>query len=198
MPHKNAKPFIGKADKLSNVKEVKIEAIIEKDKISEIIASLKSAHPYETMAYDIYPLYASSFENGLARQGEFNKPETLYNLARKIKEKLKLSHLKYCGKPDIKVKKVATCAGSGSSLMKYFLKSDADVYITGDVRYHDAKDAENNGRAIIDIGHFGSEIIITKELTKRLSKLLAQTEFDINVEACNSEEEPFKTIGYNK
>ncbi|MBW1615858.1 MAG: Nif3-like dinuclear metal center hexameric protein [Deltaproteobacteria bacterium] len=197
-PHKNAKPFIGEADKLSNVKEVKIEAIIEKEKISEIIASLKSAHPYETMAYDIYPLYGSSFENGLARQGELKKPETLYNLARNIKEKLKLSHLKYCGKPDIKVKKGAICAGSGSSLMKYFLKSDADVYITGDVRYHDAKDAENNGRAIIDIGHFGSEIIITKELTKRLSKLLAQTEFDINVEACNSEEEPFKTIGYNK
>ena len=198
MPHQNAKPFIGETDKISHVKEIKIEAIIEKNKISKIIAALKSAHPYEVMAYDIYPLYTSSSENGLARQGKFNKPETLDNLARKIKKKLKLSHLKYCGKTDIKVNKAAICAGSGSSLMKNFLKSDADVYITGDVRYHDAKDAENNGRGIIDIGHFGSEIIITKELTQRLSKLLAQAGFDITVEACDSEKESFKTIGYDK
>ena len=194
-PHQSAKPFIGEANEICNVEEVKIEAVIKKNEIAKIIPALKSAHPYEVMAYDIYPLYNSFSENGLARQGNLNNPQTLENLACNLKKKLKLPYLKYCGKSDMQINKVALCAGSGGSLMKIFFKSDADVYITGDIKYHDAKDAQNNNRAIIDISHFGSEIIITNKLTQRLSKLIAETGFDTCIDTCNLEQEPFKIIG---
>jgi putative NIF3 family GTP cyclohydrolase 1 type 2 len=89
------------------------------------------------------------------------------------------------------VKRVAVCTGSGASLVRDFLKSTADVFISGDLRYHDARDAEAARRGLIDIGHFASEHIVVAALTERLQESAVAAGFDTTINACDLEKEPF-------
>ena len=116
------------------------------------------------------------------------------SLAIKIKENLALSHVKICGEPSLNVRTAAVCTGSGSSLLKEFLNSEADVYISGDMRYHDAKDVQAADRGLIDIGHFASEHIMVEALAERLAARLGQTDFEVVVVPYKDETDPFAVV----
>jgi len=121
----------------------------------------------------------------------------LKNLAafsKKIKSKFGLSALKVSGPLDMTVKKIALCTGSGSGLMNRFFATDADVYISGDLKFHDAKDAETNQRGLIDVGHFASEVLMTDLIADRLNGLIREKGLDVRVEALNEEEDPFQYL----
>ena len=75
-----------------------------------------------------------------------------------------------------------------------FFASDAQVYVSGDLRYHDARDVENAGRGIIDIGHFASEHLVVEALAGKLTDMLSKSGAEVTVEACRLEEDPFKTV----
>jgi putative NIF3 family GTP cyclohydrolase 1 type 2 len=102
--------------------------------------------------------------------------------------------LKISGPPDLTVDTAAVCTGSGSSLMPYFLSSGAQVFITGDLRYHDARDAEMNRKCLIDIGHFPSEKIMIELICRRLEKSMKDTGTVAHVEAWDQETDPFDYI----
>ncbi len=128
---------------------------------------------------------------GLGRVGELDKSKELASFALTIKEKLGLKFVKVAGKPDLLVNKVAVCTGSGSSLMDNFFSSGAQVYISGDLRYHDARATEAANLGLIDIGHFASEHLIVDILAERLGKILLETGIDVKVEAYKLENDPF-------
>jgi dinuclear metal center YbgI/SA1388 family protein len=128
---------------------------------------------------------------GLGRIGELEESTDLFALALKIKKNLGLKSVKVVGKPELEVKKVAVCSGSGSGMMEDFFSSGAQVYISGDLRYHDARNVEAANLALVDIGHFESEHLIVGVLQKRLQKELSATGFEIKVEACGLENSPF-------
>jgi len=130
-------------------------------------------------------------EYGIGRIGSLAKTTSLKSLALVIKEKLKLNFAKVTGNPEMKVSQVAICSGSGSSLMQTFISSAAQVYISGDIRYHDARDAESANRGIIDIGHFPSEHLMVKALAHQLEKILDREGIKIKIEACDIEKDPF-------
>jgi putative NIF3 family GTP cyclohydrolase 1 type 2 len=75
-----------------------------------------------------------------------------------------------------------------------FFASGAQVYISGDLRYHDAREVEIAGKGLIDIGHFASEHLVVEVLARNLAESLNKSGGDISVEACRLEEDPFKTI----
>ena len=114
--------------------------------------------------------------------------------AKMIKEKLKLRHVKYAGDPALSVKKVAVCSGSGTSLLADFFTSGAQVFVSGDLRYHDARDAEFAGLGLIDIGHFHSEHFIVEALAKRLAGIFSDSEMNLTVKACDLEKDPFTVL----
>jgi putative NIF3 family GTP cyclohydrolase 1 type 2 len=91
----------------------------------------------------------------------------------------------------MKVTRVAVCSGSGSSLMQTFLSSKAQVFISGDIHYHDARDAESAKRGIIDIGHFPSEHLMVEALAHQLEKILTGEGIKTKVEPCAIETDPF-------
>jgi dinuclear metal center YbgI/SA1388 family protein len=191
-PGSSAKPFTGKIGEISDVDEIRIESVVHKEDVPELIEHVRKCHPYETMAYDVYPL--SEYENklsGMGRVGELIEKTELYVLAEKIKDKLGLKNVKISGNPRLSVTHAAVCSGSGSSLIKDFIKSEAQVYITGDLRYHDARTSEAEGRGLIDIGHFASEHIIVEELAKRLKNMTRKAGYDVSVKACGIERDPF-------
>lgn len=139
-------------------------------------------------------LLAGEDNYGIGRVGELEEPATLASLSEKIKKEFALSALKISGVPDMPVKKVAVCTGSGSGLLKQFFGTNADVYISGDLKFHDAKDAEAGGRGLIDVGHFASEALMIDLVARRLDALAGQMGLDIAVEAFCEEEDPFHYV----
>ncbi len=137
---------------------------------------------------------ADDADVGLGRVGALPQPVAFESLVRDIKARMELSHIRCAGQPKDPVRRVAVCSGSGGSLIEQFLDSSADVFITGDVRYHDAREIEAHGRGVIDIGHFESEHIIVRRLVQRLGDRLAKQGFRAVVQASTCEETPFMTF----
>jgi putative NIF3 family GTP cyclohydrolase 1 type 2 len=107
---------------------------------------------------------------------------------------LGLDYIKVAGHPDLIVKSVAVCSGSGSSFVDHFVTSGAQVYVSGDLGYHDARTVEAENLGLVDIGHFASEHLIVDVLTHRLDKILSEKGIDVKIEAYKLEKEPFMIL----
>ncbi len=149
-------PFVGEKGKLHFEEEVRIETIFPVYKEREIISALISAHPYEEVAYDIYPLENEFSLVGAGMTGELEGETDEIDFLKRVKDVTGTGCIKHTGLTGRKVKKVAVCGGSGSFLIGEALRSGADVFLTGDIKYHEFFDAD--GKLIIaDIGHYESE-----------------------------------------
>jgi dinuclear metal center YbgI/SA1388 family protein len=140
------------------------------------------------------PVTDSEAEYGIGRIGSLAKASSLRSLVSMVKKKLKLDFIKVAGDLEMKIKQVAICSGSGSSLMQAFLASKAQAYISGDIHYHDAREAEMVNRAIIDIGHFPSEHLMVDALAQQLEKALLEQGIEAEITACTIEKDPFRII----
>lgn len=136
----------------------------------------------------------SGREPGLGRIGDLAVAVKLSDLVRQIKERLALSAVRWVGDPSLPISRVAVCTGSGGSLMGAFFDSDAQAFVSGDLRYHDARDAENADRGLVDIGHFGSEHIMVGALAGRLREAVERRGLAVVVEECRVEQDPFKRL----
>ena len=157
-----ANPFVGNVGNLHFENEVKIEVTFPNYLKNRILTSIIKSHPYEEPVVDFYALQNA---NPKAGSGVVGTLET------EIDEKEFLLHLKKVfGTPVIKhspllgrkIRKIALCGGAGSFLIGQAIAAEADVFVTGDVKYHDFFQAENR-LVIADVGHFESEVF-TKEI----------------------------------
>jgi dinuclear metal center YbgI/SA1388 family protein len=130
-------------------------------------------------------------QTGLGRIGWLDPPRTVGKLVEPIKHCLSLSSVRIAGDAQLKVRRAAVCSGAGSSLMEAFLSSDAQVYISGDLRYHDARAVEEAGRALIDVGHFASEQIVIDSLVDQLRQVAKNAKWGVSIEPCTLERDPF-------
>ncbi len=166
-------PYIGEKNQLHFEEETRIETIFPKHIQNKVIQALLEAHPYEEVAYDIYPLENDFTQGGTGMIGELAEPMNELVFLKNLKEIFNcrvIKHTQLLGKP---IKKVAVCGGSGSSFLNKAIAQNADIYISGDFKYHQFFDAEQQ-IIIADIGHYESEQF-TKEvfyelLTKKFPK----------------------------
>ena len=131
---------------------------------------------------------------GIGRIGVLPTEVSLEQLARHVKGRLNLNHIRVTGEMDRPVKTIAVCTGSGGSLVDDFLNSPADVYITGDIKYHEARKTEMHSKALIDVGHFGSERIAIDLLFEKLNQALERAGLDVELVRFSSEEDPFTIV----
>ena len=128
----------------------------------KVIGALLKSHPYEEVAYDIYPLENSSEKTGMGMVGTLANPLPETDFLKQLKSTFNtglIKHTSLSGKP---VEKVAVCGGAGSFLLNAAIAAGADFFVSGDFKYHQFFDAEDK-IVIADIGHFESEQF-TKEL----------------------------------
>lgn len=189
----NSNPFIGEKGQDNSVEESRLETIVQKQRLDKTIEALRKSHPYEEPAFDIYPLALKSLSTGLGRIGELPEKTTLAELAELVKEKLKTKRLRYIGNGGAKIKKVAIATGSGGSMIPVAFKKNADVLITGDIKYHEAKMAEEAGLCVIDAGHFATEVIFVDFMKSYLTKYLKSAKSDIKV-FTDKGSDPFNVI----
>lgn len=130
-------------------------------------------------------------QTGIGRIGYLDSELTLKELVLQIKEKLNLPYLRFIGAVDMIVKTVAVCTGSGGSLIEEFINSKAEVFITGDIKYHEARRVEEFSKGIIDVGHFSSEWMVVDLLFEKLTLAFHEAGFDIKLIKYKKEKDPF-------
>ncbi len=193
-PGAGSVPFSGVSGQAEEIEEYRIECLVKKKDAGKVVRRVRAVHPYETMAYDVYPLDACEQDSGLGRLGRLDMPVSLDDFVALIKEKLGVRHVKVAGRRDSLIRTVAICTGSGSSMVKDFLKSSADVYVSGDLSYHDARNAEDAGKILVDVGHFASEIIMAEALAEKISRSCKAKGWSVAVDVCRLERDPFEII----
>ncbi|MDI6783657.1 MAG: Nif3-like dinuclear metal center hexameric protein, partial [bacterium] len=186
-----ARPFIGEVGKLELAKEIRFETIVPGAVLSKVITAMINAHPYEEVAYDIYPLDNPHPQAVVCLSGKLAKPIKLIDFAKFVKKKLKLDTLRIVGNQNRRIQTAAVVAGSGMSFFDAIKHSGVDVFLTGDVKYHQAQDAELHHLALLDIGHYPSEGIYLPILKKKLAAALPQT---VAISISKQNQNPFKTI----
>ncbi|NLV24588.1 MAG: Nif3-like dinuclear metal center hexameric protein [Deltaproteobacteria bacterium] len=191
-PGAGTSPFRGQQGKDERGAEVRLETILPRELSQKAIRRMLRAHPYEEVAYDLYPLENIRNDVGLGCIGRLPEPLTLEGFALKIKELLGIGSLRVVGPGELRIEKVAVCGGSGISLLGEARRKGADVLVTGDIKYHEARSAEEKGIALIDAGHFHTEKIFIHHLVHRLRQEAAEEGWPIALVEMKGEKDPFR------
>ncbi|WP_109830690.1 Nif3-like dinuclear metal center hexameric protein [Reichenbachiella versicolor] len=158
----NANPFVGNKGELQREPETRIEVIFPSFLQNKIVTALKKSHPYEEVAYYLTDLQNENQEVGSGIVGELSKEVSTIEFLKLLKERFNLEIIRHTHIHVDKIKKVALCGGAGSFLLSKARAQGADIFITGDFKYHEFFDTEDQ-IIIADIGHYESEAF-TKDL----------------------------------
>jgi dinuclear metal center YbgI/SA1388 family protein len=162
----NANPFVGEKGKIHFESEIRFETILFTHIREKIVKALLDAHPYEEVAYDLYALENSNVEIGLGCVGKLTEPVSEEDFLQLVNSALGSKGIRYSRLTGKKISKVALCGGSGISLLNMAINSDADAYVTADIRYHDFFKTESK-LLLVDAGHFETEKF-SREILKDL------------------------------
>lgn len=180
-PDDTANPFSGRVGALNEEPERRLEMLLPRVLVPAAIRALRDAHPYEEPAYDIVPLENRDPRFGLGARGVLKSPTPLRAFAEHVRAALKLQHVRFVGQPNTKVRTVAVCGGAGGGEIPR-VPRDIDVYVTGDLKYHEADSARERGLALIDAGHVGTERNIATKIARYLRKAVPGIETKAVVE----------------
>lgn len=165
-------PYLGEAGSLERVDEIRLETVVPAHLAGAAVAAATEAHPYEEMAHDLYPVDGHPEGCGLGRSGALPEPMTPERLTEYVSERLGFpARLLSNPHPGRELRSAAVLGGSGASFMDR-AAAKAPVYITGDIKYHDALDAETLGLTLIDAGHAATELPALEPLARRLGELV--------------------------
>jgi dinuclear metal center YbgI/SA1388 family protein len=173
-------PFVGERMKMQRVEEVRLEMIVDQWNVERVVAALKRAHPYEEIAFEVYPTENKSDEYGQGVLGVLRRPLRLKSFLSLVKKQLGAGALRYAGELDRTVSRVAACGGSGSELLHDAIRQEADVFVTADVKYHAFQEATPR-IALVDAGHYETEYPIIREIVKRLKAEILRKKASLSV-----------------
>lgn len=121
----------------------------------------------------IVPMYPAERENcGMGRIGSYDKPVSFNEFIRILDGACGKNDIRIAGKAPETVRSVSLCTGSGAEFMRDAYEMGSDVYVTGDVKYHDARMADDMGFCVIDAGHYGTEVIFAENMCEQLEAAL--------------------------
>lgn len=154
--NENSNPVVGEKGKLMREPEERIEIIYASHQEGQILAALRASHPYEEIAYELFPIENKWQQVGSGMIGDLEKEVPLMDFLNFLKKAMKTDVIRYTPIAGKTVSRVAVCGGAGSFLLKDAISQGADIFVSGDFKYHQFFDGE--GRIVIaDIGHFESE-----------------------------------------
>lgn len=165
-PNGDSNPFVGEKGSLHSESERRLEVILPKRQEKRVLKALLESHPYEEVAYDLYSLSNEFKEVGAGMVGELSEPMDTELFLKSLKEIIQTPVVRHTKVLKSKVQRIAFCGGAGSFLLGAAKGAGADIFITGDYKYHQFFDAEED-IVIADVGHYESEQF-TKVLIKEL------------------------------
>lgn len=129
----------------------------------------------------------------MGRIGNLKQPVTFKEFCRLVKNKLSCKDIRVAGDFARLITRVALCSGSGHEFLLKAINLDADLYLTGELNYHDFITARDNGLAVIAAGHWGTEHCFVDLMTDYLTSHF-KSEKKFEVIKGKSQEEPYLTL----
>ncbi|HSD63376.1 MAG TPA: Nif3-like dinuclear metal center hexameric protein [Ignavibacteriaceae bacterium] len=194
MGSENTNPAAGTKERFETVDEVRLEVLVDSWKVDEVLSTMLKVHPYEEPAYDIYPLQNENSRYGEGAIGTLPaemKPDDFLNY---VCDNLNIKNIRFTDGHKGRIKTIAVCGGAGSELLSEVLKSEADAFITADIKYHTFQEAEGQ-ILLIDAGHYETEIFSLNEIEERLNSFSAK---GIKVFKYNKSTNPVKYFNNKK
>jgi dinuclear metal center YbgI/SA1388 family protein len=191
-PEEGAKPFHGEIARLSRAEEVRLEVLAPESRLPATLTRLRAAHPYEAVAYDLYPLKNPGHPLGFGRLGCFPEPRAWPEVTAILKSVFGVPAFRVWGRAPEQVSRVAVCGGSGGDLIAAAREGGAHLFVTGEVRHHQALPGFFDEFAIAEVGHFTSEAVYMPAWADEVTRLLAQHGLAVEVSPATREEPPFQ------
>jgi dinuclear metal center YbgI/SA1388 family protein len=163
-------PTVGEKGRREDVSEWRLEVVCPEAILPGVVAAMRSAHSYEEPAFDVYPLKALPGPGGEGRVGELPTAAPLGDLAAVVKRELSAGAVQVVGDGGRAVKRIAIACGAAGEFLADAVKAKADVFLTGEMRFHDYLSAEAQGIALVLPGHYATERPAVEELAGRLGK----------------------------
>jgi dinuclear metal center YbgI/SA1388 family protein len=161
-------PTVGQRGRREEVNEWRLEAVCPEAAVEGVIAALRRAHSYEEPAYEVYPLRPAATSAGEGRLGRLPQPVSLAQLARRLKDGLGTAAVQMVGQTDRSIERVALACGAAGEFLTDAHRVQAEVFVTGDVRFHDCLRAQALGIGLLLPGHYATERCGVEELARRL------------------------------
>lgn len=183
-------PAVGERGRRETVREWRVEVICPGERLADVLAAVRAAHPYEEPAIDVYPMQPASSGPGVGRVGRLAPPEPLDELAARVARILPAPGLRYVGEPSRRVERVAVACGAADELLPDAARCGADVLLTGEARFHAALEAESRGLALILAGHYATERPGVEDLAARLAQVFG----GLDIWASRREGDPLRCV----
>ena len=181
-PGDDADPHIGTAGgDVESADERKLEVEVARWNLGRVLGALEAAHPYEEVAYDLYPVHQKNTRAGLGALGHLPSPEPLSAFLDRVANRLDADSLRYAGTDEASVERVAVCGGAGSDFIGTARGAGADAYVTADVTYHEFFDVLGTDgtpeMALVDPGHYETEALTEALLRNWLANRFADVDW---------------------
>ena len=185
-PLPGASPHVGSVGARENVDEWRLEVIVPETQSGAVIAAMKAAHPYEEVAYDVYPLRNAVHPYGSARAGELEAALPFDAFAASVQRALLAPNLRLVRAGKSEIRRVACVPGSGASYIDAAARDGCDCLVTGDIKHHDALKAQALGLALIDATHTATERAAVPMLRDALQSVAG-----LIIDVCEVDTNPF-------
>jgi dinuclear metal center YbgI/SA1388 family protein len=166
-------PAIGQAGRRETVRERRLEVLCPGGRLDDVLAAIRSSHPYEVPAIDVYPLHPQSGGQGAGRIGRLTAATTLEEFARAVSRTLDAPGLQLVGQAERRVERVAIVCGAGDDFVPDAARARADVLLTGESRFHRALEAESLDLGMVVAGHHATERPGVEDLAGRIKAAFA-------------------------
>jgi dinuclear metal center YbgI/SA1388 family protein len=183
-------PTVGQKGRREDVSEWRLEVVCPAERLGDVLAAMRGAHSYEEPAFDVYPLKPTSERVGVGRIGKLPRPMPIGELAITLRMLLPAQSVQMVGDREWMVERAALVCGAGGELVSRAAAAGADVFITGEMRFHDCLTASARGMAVLLPGHFATERCGMEELAARLNRHLP----DLEIWASTREHDPLQAI----
>ena len=183
-------PTVGAKGRREEVAEWRLEVVCADEIVDKVVAAMRSAHSYEEPAYDVYPLRPERAKAGAGRFGALPAPTSLAEFAQLVKVGLKAAKVEIVGAKDQRIQRVALACGAAGEYLNDAVRCEADVFLTGEARFHDALAAQAQGIALVLPGHYATERGGVEAMAVRLGQQFP----DLEIWASQRERDPLTIV----
>ncbi|MEP6600079.1 MAG: Nif3-like dinuclear metal center hexameric protein, partial [Actinomycetota bacterium] len=175
-PGVGTSPVIGERGRVESVGEMRVEMVLPGHRRGDVLRALHAAHPYETPAFDLVATSGQPTTRGTGRVGDLVTATTLREFTAHVAAVLPRTTwgVRAAGEPDLPVRTVAVCGGSGGSLVDQARRAGADAYVTADLKHHPALEAVtehgSGAMGLVDAAHWATEAPWLDAVAERLTK----------------------------
>ena len=167
-----AHPAVGVTGQLQTVNEIRLEMVCPARSLPLAVEMLRQFHPYEEPAFDLYPLTPKPTRTiGAGRRLTLDQPATPADLASRLRANLAVDAVKLAEASDDPIERVGVCPGAGADLLDAAVAAGCQLFVTGEMRHHEALAAADAGCSILLAGHTNTERGYLSRYAQRINAL---------------------------